>query len=141
MSEIHAVNPEKVVKEILDHVWCNLRETFAVKDKGIVNVDTVHADGSVDNDNSVTSVQTDFENSSQTPVRDSVVASMKENLATSPQTQKYQGLIIFPPSLGLLCTVSQKERDLRVRTDLLHQNPLTESILKAACITLSPPNQ
>ena len=54
MSEIHAVDPGKVVKEILDHVWHNVRETFAVKDTGIFNVDTVHAVYSVDKVNSVT---------------------------------------------------------------------------------------
>ena len=62
MSEIHTVNPEKAAKEILDHVWHNVRETYAVKDIGIVNDDTVQAVDSVDNVNSVTPVQTDFEN-------------------------------------------------------------------------------
>ena len=38
MSEIHEVILEKVVKSMLDHVWHNVRETFAVKDTGIVNV-------------------------------------------------------------------------------------------------------
>ena len=84
MSEIHAVNPEKVVKEILDCVWCNVRETFAVKDTGIVDVDVVPAVDSFDNVYSVTPVQTDFENPSKTLLRDSVVASMKKNLAISP---------------------------------------------------------
>ena len=43
MFEIHEVGLEEVVKKILDHVWHNVRETFAVKDTGIVNVETVHA--------------------------------------------------------------------------------------------------
>ena len=36
MSEMHAVDPEKVVKEILDHVWHNVRKTYAVKDTELV---------------------------------------------------------------------------------------------------------
>ena len=92
MSEIHTINPEKVVKEILNHIWCNVRETFAVKATGIVNVDTVHAVGSVDNVKSVTCLQTFFENLSQTPARDSVVATMKKNLATSPTDSEISGI-------------------------------------------------
>ena len=92
MSEIHEVNLEEVVKEILDYVWLNVRETFVVKDTGIVNVETIHAVISVANGDSVipvqtsvTPLQTEFGNPSQTPVRDSVSACMMKDLATSPQ--------------------------------------------------------
>ena len=84
MSETHAVNPKMVVKEILDHVWHNGRETYAVKEMGIINVDSVHAVASVGSVNSVMPVKADFENPSQTPVQASVVASIRKNLATSP---------------------------------------------------------
>ena len=73
-------------------MYGNVRQTFAAKDTGIVNVDIVHAFGSVGNVKSVSSGQTDFENPSQKPVRESMVASMKENLATSPIDSKISGI-------------------------------------------------
>ena len=142
MSEIHDTSPEKVVKKILDHVLCNVRETFAVRDTGTVNVETVHTVNSVANVDSATLYKLTFE--AQAKQLSGILwwqVWWRRICPHPPQTQKYQGLIIFSPLLGPLCTVSWKRRDLRARTDLLLQNPYMESRQKAAWTTLSLPNQ
>ena len=92
MSEIHEVYLEEEVKKILDHVWQNVKEKITVKDTENVNVETVHAVISVANVDSVTPVKTECGHPSQTPVRDSVLASMMKDLTTSPTDLEISGI-------------------------------------------------